>query len=95
MQQLKLEVVCIDTRAKRTLGLTRPSLVQHKHSSLQLHAVLADARLGRSLWCLVDQRGDEGIRFNIHVTSSVEYGGGVQLEATVKEKTAGDLVILF
>ncbi|KAG2572163.1 hypothetical protein PVAP13_7KG152000 [Panicum virgatum] len=94
MKRLKLEVVCIDTRAKRTPGLTRPSLAQHKHFHLQLHAVLADARLGRSLCHLVEhyvnQRGDyEGTHFNIHVTSSVEYGGGVQLEATVKEKTAG------
>ena len=91
--ELKLEEVCIDTRAKRTLGLTRPSLAQHKHFRLQLHAVLADARLCRSLYSLVKHY--EEYYFNIHVTSSVEYGEGVQLEATVKEKTAGDLVILF
>ena len=35
------------------------------------------------------QRDYEDIYFNIHVTSSVEYGEGVQLEGTVKEKTAG------
>ncbi|XP_039818591.1 uncharacterized protein LOC120681122 [Panicum virgatum] len=94
MEQLKLEEVCIDTRAKRTLGLARPSLAQHKHRSLQLHAVLADARLGRYLYRLVKHYAGrrpyyEGIHFNIHATSSVEYGGGVQLEATVNERTAG------
>ncbi|XP_039772907.1 uncharacterized protein LOC120641020 isoform X2 [Panicum virgatum] len=90
--ELKLEEVCIDTRAKRTLGLTRPSLAQHKHFRLQLHAVLADARLGRSLFRLLyDQYYSiaRDIYFNIHVTSSVEYGGGVGLETTIKEKTAG------
>lgn len=82
---IKLEKVWIDTRPKRTLGLTRRSLARHKHFSLQLQAVLADARLGRSLHPLLDK----STHFNIHVTSSIEYSGGVQLEATVKEKTAG------
>ncbi|CAL5028244.1 unnamed protein product [Urochloa decumbens] len=88
MKQLKLELLCIDTRPKGTLGFTRPSLAKHKHFRLQLHAILADVRLARSLYLLVFhyayQRGYEDIYFHIHVTSSEEYGRGVQLETTGK-----------
>ncbi|CAL5016965.1 unnamed protein product [Urochloa decumbens] len=90
MKPLQLELLCIDTRPERAHGFTRPSLAQHKHSHyLQLHAIVADARLARSLSLLVsryaNQRGNENIYFNIHFTSSVEYVDGVQLETTSKD----------
>ncbi|CAL5032071.1 unnamed protein product [Urochloa decumbens] len=89
MELSHLEVVCIDTRPERAHGFTRPSIAQHKRVSLQLHAILVDARLARSLYSLVhhyeNQRGYEDIYFNIHVTSSIEYGEGVQLETTSKD----------
>ncbi|CAL5032066.1 unnamed protein product [Urochloa decumbens] len=86
-----LELLCIDTRPERAHGFTRPSLTRHKHGHyLQLHAIFADARLARSLFRLVehysDQRGAyDDIYFNIHITSSVEYGEGVRLETAGKD----------
>ncbi|XP_062186646.1 uncharacterized protein LOC133890211 [Phragmites australis] len=80
----QLELLCIDTRSKRTLGCTRPSLRQHKSFRLQVHAILADARLARSLWPLVSYYQDK-LYFGIHITSSTIYGDIVQLEATKKE----------
>uniref|UniRef100_A0A0A8ZNI6 Uncharacterized protein n=1 Tax=Arundo donax TaxID=35708 RepID=A0A0A8ZNI6_ARUDO len=81
---MKLDVLCLDTRPWGTPGFTQPSLTPHESSGLQLHAILADARLARSLWNLVHQR--QGCAyFNIHMTSSsTEYDGAVQLEGTNK-----------
>ncbi|CAL4888393.1 unnamed protein product [Urochloa decumbens] len=81
MKQLKLELLCIDTRHRRVPGFTRSSLAQHKSFSLQLHATLADARLTRPLYELINHYRYrfyykyKGIYFNIQITSSIEYGG--------------------
>ncbi|TVU27413.1 hypothetical protein EJB05_30022, partial [Eragrostis curvula] len=85
--QLKLKLLCIDTRHRRVSGFTRPSLAQHKSFSLQLHATLADARLMRSLLDLIIHYDEfRGIYyFNIQVTSSIDSGGGVPLDTTNKE----------
>ncbi|CAL5058722.1 unnamed protein product [Urochloa decumbens] len=85
MKQLKLQLLCIDTRHRRVPGFTRPSLAQHKSFSLQLHATFADARLTRTLYELIDHYESrlyfgeryyyKGVYFNIQITSSIEYGG--------------------
>ncbi|CAL5066040.1 unnamed protein product [Urochloa decumbens] len=72
----KLELVCIDTRPGRTEhGFTRPPLPQHKLFSLQLHAVLADARLIRSLSPLLQKYcySSKGVYFNVILSL---YNGG-------------------
>ncbi|TVU14486.1 hypothetical protein EJB05_37957 [Eragrostis curvula] len=81
-----LDVVCVDTRSGKALGFTRPPLLQHESFGLQLHAVLADARLFRSLGPLCYEHGRGNIYFSIHITSSME-NGVVQLEATDKGMT--------
>ncbi|CAL5032069.1 unnamed protein product [Urochloa decumbens] len=83
MNRTKLELLCIDTRPKRTFGLTRPSLAKHKHFRLQLHAILADARLARCLFHLYQY----DVCFNIHITSSTEIGVVSQFDAARKEIT--------
>ena len=54
-----------------------------------MHAILADARLARSLNRLVGRYAGRSvyrdIYFNIHFTSPAEYSGGVQLETTGKK----------
>ncbi|TVU14487.1 hypothetical protein EJB05_37958, partial [Eragrostis curvula] len=79
-----LDVVCVDTRSGKALGFTRPPLSQHESFGLQLHAVLADARLFRSLGPLCKSYVPGHIYFSIHITSSMENYGVVQLEATDK-----------
>ncbi|KAF8762558.1 hypothetical protein HU200_009333 [Digitaria exilis] len=90
IEQLKLELLCIDTRPKRALGSTQPSLSKHKHFRLQLNAILADARLARSLYHLVAGKSYDDVCFNIHVTSSNEYGGVVQFNAGGKGMSEPD-----
>ena len=92
MKWIKLELLCIDTRPKRAHGFIRPSLAQYdpeKRKKLELHAILADARLARSLNRLVGRYAGRSvyrdIYFNIHFTSPAEYSGGVQLETTGKK----------
>ncbi|KAF8714741.1 hypothetical protein HU200_027262 [Digitaria exilis] len=88
-----LELLCIDTRPKRTFGFTepslakhtQPSLAKHRHCRLQLNALLADARLARSLHPLVNNQSYDDVFFNIHITSSCEYGAVFQFDASGKE----------
>ncbi|TVU14102.1 hypothetical protein EJB05_37548, partial [Eragrostis curvula] len=86
--QEQLELLCIDTRGG--VGYSRPSIDHIKKSfRLQVHAILSDARLARSLWPAIDYYRSKGrllvdVYFNIHIISSPVYSGeGVQLpEAT-------------
>ncbi|CAL5008997.1 unnamed protein product [Urochloa decumbens] len=74
-------LVCLDTRPVRMLGCTRPSIAQHKHFQVEVHAIIADARLARSLCSLVKNAfSSRGVYFNINITSST-----AQPEATSKE----------
>ncbi|TVU43888.1 hypothetical protein EJB05_03308, partial [Eragrostis curvula] len=78
------ELICIDTRPGTW---TQPSPAQHDPCRFQVHAVLADVRLARSLWTLIDER--RGLGFHIHVPSSsytiVDCGTIQQPEATSNE----------
>ena len=84
----QLELLCIDTRAGT--GYSRPSINHTKKSfRLQIHAILSDARLARSLWPAIDCYRGKGslvdVYFNILVTSMpIVYSSGedVQPEAT-------------
>ncbi|TVU00391.1 hypothetical protein EJB05_54158, partial [Eragrostis curvula] len=87
MKELELELLCIDTRHRRVSEFTRPSLAQHKYFSLHLHATLADARLMRSLYNLINDYDKSGCYFNIQVTSSIGYGWDVLLDMSGKEMT--------
>ncbi|KAJ1271035.1 hypothetical protein BS78_06G098000 [Paspalum vaginatum] len=78
-------MVCIDTRPKRVHGFARPSFGQPKYFILQLHAILADARLARSLCHVTMEYPNEDAYFNICITSSTKYGGCVHTEATDTE----------
>ncbi|XP_062227387.1 uncharacterized protein LOC133925489 [Phragmites australis] len=86
----KLELLCIDTRPGRALGCTRPSLGQHKSFRLQVHVILADARLARclaDLICVYPKAVDyQDIYFDIHITTSTVHGAVVQPKATSKKK---------
>ncbi|TVT97297.1 hypothetical protein EJB05_57459, partial [Eragrostis curvula] len=66
-QQLQLELLCIDTRPGTW---TRPSPTKHDPSHFQVHAVLADVRLARSLWTLAYEKRELNVSFDIHVPSS-------------------------
>ncbi|KAL6652908.1 hypothetical protein ACP70R_011833 [Stipagrostis hirtigluma subsp. patula] len=86
--QPKLEVLCIDTRPLWLAGCTQPSIAKHESFRLQIHAILADARLARSLWPAVAHLKSDQIEklyMNIHVTNPAVYSGFVQIEATNKE----------
>ncbi|TVU44293.1 hypothetical protein EJB05_03729, partial [Eragrostis curvula] len=80
------ELICIDTWPGTW---TQPSPAQHDPCRFQVHAVLADVRLARSLWTLIDKR--RGLGFHIHVPSSsytiVDCGTIQQPEATSNEMT--------
>ncbi|CAN6235022.1 unnamed protein product [Urochloa humidicola] len=94
----RLELLCIDTRpARRAHGYCRPSLTQHKSFGVQLHAILADARLVRSLWPQVylhkRQIDQGGVYFNIHITASSELCGGVKLESSNNQQRHVDHVV--
>ncbi|KAJ1266899.1 hypothetical protein BS78_07G015400 [Paspalum vaginatum] len=68
--KLLLQLICIDIRPG-TWGMRSPSLGTHQESSrLQVHAVITDARLARSLWTLVDRTNKDGCCFNISITTS-------------------------
>uniref|UniRef100_A0A8I7B8T4 Disease resistance protein At4g27190-like leucine-rich repeats domain-containing protein n=1 Tax=Hordeum vulgare subsp. vulgare TaxID=112509 RepID=A0A8I7B8T4_HORVV len=77
-----LELMCVDTRAGTVYP--RPSIEKSKLSGLQIHAVVVDARLTRSLWNLAHDSQDD-VHFNIHLTSSPVYDGIIRLEATTKD----------
>ncbi|TVU44284.1 hypothetical protein EJB05_03720 [Eragrostis curvula] len=82
------ELICIDTRPGTW---TQPSPAQHDPCRFQVHAVLADVRLARSLWTLIEKRPVLGLGFHIHVPSSsytiVDCGTIQQPEATSNEMT--------
>ena len=70
-------LLCIDTRPSRMLGCTRPSsIAQLEGFRLQVHAIITDARLVRSLsrqiHAIVDDRRWvlKFVYFNINITSS-------------------------
>jgi hypothetical protein len=84
----QLELLCIDTRGGET-GYSRPSIDHTKRSfKLQIHAILSDARLVRSLWPAIDFYTDVSVLvdvyFNILVTSvsNVYSGEDVEPKAT-------------
>jgi hypothetical protein len=85
----QLELLCIDTQGGET-GYSRPSIDHTKRSfRLQIHAILSDARLARSLLpaldCYTDRSVLVDVYFYILVTSSVSnvYSGeDVQPKAT-------------
>ncbi|VAH55663.1 unnamed protein product [Triticum turgidum subsp. durum] len=74
-----LELMCVDTRDG--IVCPRPSISKNKPSGLQIHAIVVDARLGRSLRKLISNY-IENVHFNIHLTSSPVYDGVIQFEAT-------------
>ncbi|XP_062185967.1 uncharacterized protein LOC133889475 [Phragmites australis] len=87
----EIELICIDTRPWKTVGCTRPPLAKHKPFKLQVHAILGDARLVRSLCPLLQTQGGrpDDVCFNIHIVSSNVYTEFVQLEETSKEEMVG------
>uniref|UniRef100_A0A0D9VXL7 Disease resistance protein At4g27190-like leucine-rich repeats domain-containing protein n=1 Tax=Leersia perrieri TaxID=77586 RepID=A0A0D9VXL7_9ORYZ len=92
MEEPKLELLSIDTRTGRTPEYTWPSLAhQNPSPCFQLYAVLSDARLARSLCHLLSRQSKIWFHepyFNIHLTSSDEYGGIVErLKETCREST--------
>ncbi|TVU43911.1 hypothetical protein EJB05_03331, partial [Eragrostis curvula] len=80
------ELICIDTRPGTW---SQPSPAQHDPCRFQVHAVLADVRLARSLLTLIKER--DGLGFHIHVPSSSYTIAGCgtiqQPEATINEMT--------
>ncbi|XP_062183777.1 uncharacterized protein LOC133887811 isoform X2 [Phragmites australis] len=87
----EIELICIDTRPWKTVGCTRPPLAKHKPFKLQVHAILGDARLARSLCSPLRTQEDrsDDVYFNIHIVSSNVYTEFVQLEETSKEEMVG------
>ncbi|NP_001348485.1 uncharacterized protein LOC100381927 [Zea mays] len=81
----QLELLCIDTRAET--GYSRPCIDHTKKSfKLQIHAILSDSRLARSLFSIIDYHicnNIVDIYFNILVTDvpTVYSGEDVQPEA--------------
>ncbi|KAJ1255640.1 hypothetical protein BS78_K176800 [Paspalum vaginatum] len=78
----QLELIHIDTRPRirtgRVLGCAQPPSLgaQQKTFHLQMHAVIVDARLSRSLWAPIDHAGYNGC-YNIKFTSSTSCSDGV------------------
>ncbi|CAD6266315.1 unnamed protein product [Miscanthus lutarioriparius] len=88
----KLELICIDTRPR--VGCARPLSLcaQQKSFQPQVHAIIADARLARSLWALKSFRPYNALYFNINITSSATCMETIQPEATTdKEKVTGSI----
>ncbi|KAF7104530.1 hypothetical protein CFC21_105422 [Triticum aestivum] len=80
----RLKLLCIDTRAGT--GFLRPCIDQNKSFQLEVHAIVVDARLARSLWLLLyNHYAAEDVYLSIHVTSAV-YSGPNQSKVTYKEK---------
>ncbi|PNT69842.1 uncharacterized protein LOC100842428 [Brachypodium distachyon] len=75
-----LELICIDTRPATMCQ--RPSIDKNKSFGLQVHAVIVDARIARSLCNLLRLY----YMINIHITSSPVYDGAVISEAINKDK---------
>ncbi|CAM0150553.1 unnamed protein product [Urochloa decumbens] len=86
-----LELLCIDTRpAGRVLGCAaQPSLGTFSRSfHLQVHAIIVDARLARSLVDMVIYKWTDGVCFSINITSLTACSGAVvQPEATASKMT--------
>ncbi|KAF0893810.1 hypothetical protein E2562_029696 [Oryza meyeriana var. granulata] len=80
-----LELLCIDTRPG--IEHPRPSFDdKNKSFRLQVHAVIVDARLARSLWDPIDNREHyDDCSFSIHITSSTVYSGVDEPEGTCKD----------
>lgn len=78
-EQLHLELICIDTWPGTW---TQPLHVQHEPSRIQVHAVLADVRLARSLWDLISWKirvEELNVCFDIHASScGVVHGEAIQ-----------------
>ncbi|KAM3345711.1 hypothetical protein ACQJBY_020296 [Aegilops geniculata] len=79
-----LELMCIDTRDGIVCPL-QPSISKNKPTRLQVHAVVVDARLARSLCNLICNYIEDDVHFNIHFTSSPLYDGITQFEETSKD----------
>ncbi|KAM3345713.1 hypothetical protein ACQJBY_020297 [Aegilops geniculata] len=79
-----LELMCIDTRDGIVCPL-QPSISKNKPTRLQVHAVVVDARLARSLCNLISNYIEDDVHFNIHFTSSPLYDGITQFEETSKD----------
>ncbi|KAF7111475.1 hypothetical protein CFC21_111485 [Triticum aestivum] len=84
----RLKLLCIDTRAGTSFH--RPCINQNEAIWLEVHAIVVDARLARSLRQLLYNRyaADENVYLNIHVTSAV-YSELNQSKVTDKEKKIG------
>ncbi|KAL6857135.1 hypothetical protein ACP4OV_018517 [Aristida adscensionis] len=83
--QLKLELLCVDTRAG-TRRIPESSIVQHKRPfKLQVLAATADARFARSLAALFKYHVSNNIYFDINITDSAVCGWIVQPKGTRKE----------
>ncbi|KAE8770253.1 hypothetical protein D1007_58059 [Hordeum vulgare] len=78
-QIFRLNLLCIDTRAGTSFP--RPCIDQNKSFRLEVHAILVDGRLARSLLRPLGEYAAKDVYLNIHVTSTV-YSGQV----TYKEK---------
>ncbi|PNT69827.1 uncharacterized protein LOC104582462 isoform X2 [Brachypodium distachyon] len=76
-----LELICIDTRPATMCQ--RPSIDKNKSFRLQVHAVIVDARITRSLRNLYSRTE---VYLNIHITSSPMYDGDIVSEAINKDK---------
>ncbi|KAE8781927.1 hypothetical protein D1007_44665 [Hordeum vulgare] len=83
----KLELLCIDTRPWPGRAL-QPSIVQHKTFRLQVHAIIADARLARSLHWLIYYARNCVNYFNISITSI-----SVVVVAQPEEPSSGNVVV--
>ncbi|XP_044425090.1 uncharacterized protein [Triticum aestivum] len=93
----KLELLCIDTRAGT--GRSRPCIDRNNSFQLEVHAIVVDARLARSVWQLLCNHyaAAENVYLNIHVTSAV-YSELSQSKVKEKEKKIdmyGDQVSLL
>ncbi|CAD6266374.1 unnamed protein product [Miscanthus lutarioriparius] len=92
VEQSQLELICIDTRSR--VGCAQPLSLcaQQKSFWLQVHAIIADARLARSLWAPIFSAAYNACYFNISITSSATCMETIQPEATTdKEKVTGSI----
>ena len=90
----QLELICIDTRPR--VGCAQPLSLcaQQKSFQQQVHAIIADARLARSLLAPLysAHSKDAHCYFNISITSSATCMETIQPEATTdKEKVTGSI----
>ncbi|TVU37473.1 hypothetical protein EJB05_10789, partial [Eragrostis curvula] len=88
MRQPKLEFIFIDTRSGWSTGCARPSLNKHKSYRLQVHAIIVDAMLVRSLYSqikIAERYNRDDVYFNISITNSGICDGFVQENVTSKD----------